>query len=491
METKIEEKVENKNNDSMEPKLEEKVENKNNENMEPKLEEKVENKNNENMESKLEEKVENKNNENMETKIEEKVENKNNENIGEKSYENENIKNNENIEQKSDENEKKNDENEKINENKEQKIDEKLINNENNENKENKENIEQKIDEKEKINSQLININDIDINKLKIQYKDRDLYPKEVLDRVKRNKELRDLFYNKVQERQYYLHKCFTKFYYRGLILYFINKYSPKKPIDNNIEQNNSLSNLYESNEKKEENNNETNNDNNNLESINEVQNIKRKVTKEIYEKSRRLRKFLAQKNRQKIQILQKYFYRFQHAGIIVFFRQSTRRATIVKKMDDLDLQQAINTVANNSAYNEIKIDENTNVENFQEALNKKMEDKDFAKEVEKIKLEEEKMKQNEKAKDKEIQKERLEKLGIIFNKLDVHNRNVLKNKFEILNLKTKVLSLTKYERKRAQTVKKKKKKKASTNNSANEEDQIKRVETVKKTQDEINIEEE
>ena len=311
------------------------------------------------------------------------------------------------------------------------------------------------------------------------------------MDRVKRNKELRDLFYNKVQERQYYLHKCFTKFYYRGLILFFINKYSPKKPIDNNIERNNSLSNLYESNEKKEENNNETNNDNNNLESINEVQNIKRKVTKEIYEKSRRLRKFLAQKNRQKIQILQKYFYRFQHAGIIVFFRQSTRRATIVKKMDDLDLQQAINTVANNSAYNEIKIDENTNVENFQEALNKKMEDKDFAKEVEKIKLEEEKMKQNEKAKDKEIQKERLEKLGIIFNKLDVHNRNVLKNKFEILNLKTKVLSLSKYERKRAQTVKKKRKRKTSTNNPANEDEKLKRVETAKNTQNEINIEEE
>jgi hypothetical protein len=459
--------------------------NNNNESIEIKNDEKEKN----NIEIKENDKI--KNDTNMERKFDE--EENHIENIKQNVNENEKI--NENIEQKMIEKkenkenneitEKKNDENEKFNEKKEQKIDENLINNEN------KENIEQKIDEKEKINSQLININDIDINKLKIQYKDRDLYPKEVLDRVKRNKELRDLFYNKVQERQYYLHKCFTKFYYRGLILYFINKYSPKKPIDNNIERNNSLSNLYESNEKKEENKNETNNDNNNLESINEVQNIKRKVTKEIYEKSRRLRKFLAQKNRQKIQILQKYFYRFQHAGIIVFFRQSTRRATIVKKMDDLDLQQAINTVANNSAYNEIKIDENTNVENFQEALNKKMEDKDFAKEVEKIKLEEEKMKQNEKAKDKEIQKERLEKLGIIFNKLDVHNRNVLKNKFEILNLKTKVLSLTKYERKRAQTVKKKRKKKATTNDTANEEGQMKRVETVKQTQNEINNEEE
>ena len=230
------------------------------------------------------------------------------------------------------------------------------------------------------------------------------------MDKVKRNKELKDLFYIKIQERQYYLHKCFTKFYYRGLILYFKNKYSQKKPVDNNIDQNrNSISNLYENKEeiKQEENNkNENNNDNNNLENINEVKNIKRLVTKEVYEKSRRLRKFLAQKNRQKMEILQKYFYKFQHAGIINFFRQGTRRASIVKKMDDLDLQQAINTIANNSVYNEIKIDENTKVENFQEALNKKMEDENFAKEVEKIKLEEEKMKNEEKEKDEEIKKE-------------------------------------------------------------------------------------
>jgi len=154
-------------------------------------------------------------------------------------------------------------------------------------------------------------------------------------------------------------------------------------------------------------------------------------------------------------------------------------------------LQQAINTIANNSVYNEIKIDENTKVENFQEALNKKMEDENFAKEVEKIKLEEEKMKHEEKEKDEEIKKERIKKLGIIFNKLDIYNRNVLKNKFEILNLKTKVLSLSKYERKRAQTVKKKRKKKASINNSVNEKDNLKRVETAKETQNEMHIKEE
>ena len=159
--------------------------------------------------------------------------------------------------------------------------------------------------------------------------------------------------------------------------------------------------------------------------------------------------------------------------------------------MDNIDLQQAINAVNNNSAYNEIKVDENTNVENFQEALNKKMEDENFAKEVEKIRLEEEKMKESEKEKNEEIKKKRQEKLGIIFHKLDIHNRNVLKTKFEILNLKTKVLSLSKYERKRAQTVKKKRKRKASINSSVNEENKIKRVETAKKAQNEINTDEE
>ena len=35
---------------------------------------------------------------------------------------------------------------------------------------------------------------------------------------LKKNKRLRDLFYNKIRERKEWVHRCFTKFYFKGLL---------------------------------------------------------------------------------------------------------------------------------------------------------------------------------------------------------------------------------------------------------------------------------
>ena len=106
------------------------------------------------------------------------------------------------------------------------------------------------------------------IDEIKIEFKNKNLYTEEELNRVKRNKELRDLFYNKIRERQNYLHKCFTRFYYKGLMLYMKNKNSENK---NNTPSNNQINQIKDNNnnEKEEQsnsnvNNNPINNTNNN-----------------------------------------------------------------------------------------------------------------------------------------------------------------------------------------------------------------------------------
>ena len=110
---------------------------------------------------------------------------------------------------------------------------------------------------------------------------------------------------------------------------------------------------------------------------------------------------------------------------------------------------------------NDIKIDENTDVNNFKEALDEKMKDKQFSENMAKIKIEEEKKNKIKEEKLNEFKKKRLENLEHIFNKADRQNKLLLKKAFEIYFLKTKVLSLSNYERKgkRSKTTKMKKNK--------------------------------
>jgi hypothetical protein len=173
------------------------------------------------------------------------------------------------------------------------------------------------------------------------------------------------------------------------------------------------------------------------------------------------LRKLLSQKNKQKIQILKKYFRKFQEGGILLSLRKSTKRSLLYKKIENVDFEIALKTVVNNQEMNDIKIDENTDVNNFKEALDEKMKDKQFSENMAKIKIEEEKKNKIKEEKLNEFKKKRLENLEHIFNKADRQNKLILKKALEIYFLKTKVLSLSNYERKgkRSKTIKMKKNK--------------------------------
>ena len=338
-------------------------------------------------------------------------------------------------------------------------------------------------------------------DELRIEYKNKNLYSQEKLNRVKRKKELRELFYNKIRERQNYLHKCFTRFYYKGLMYYMKKKYSGQNSNTNNNsnkeEDNSQILNdkkdnltinndinlktkINYTNKINDESIKNTNNDNNNdkgSDKNNNINNINTNInagntkidekakeeenqTSNKYANSRKLRRLLIQKGKEKLELLRKYFYKFHQAGILLTLRKGTKRASLFKKMEGIDLETAFKTVVNNQAMNEIDVDENSNVIYFQEEIDKKMKDKKFARQMERQRIEVEEKIKNEKQKNAELYKMKLNALEIIFNKLDRNNKVVFKKKFEIFYLKSKVLSLSTFKRtdKRSKTAKGKRK---------------------------------
>jgi hypothetical protein len=178
------------------------------------------------------------------------------------------------------------------------------------------------------------------------------------------------------------------------------------------------------------------------------------------YANARKLRRLLIQKGKEKLELLRKYFYKFHQAGILLTLRKGTKRASLFKKMEGIDLETAFKTVVKNQAMNEIDVDENSNVLDFQKAIDKKMNDKKFADEMERQRNEVEEKKIYEKQKNEEINKMKLKALEIIFNKLDRNNKVIFKKKFEIFYLKSKVISLSSFKRsdKRSKTAKGKRK---------------------------------
>jgi len=300
-------------------------------------------------------------------------------------------------------------------------------------------------------------------DEIKIEFKNRNLYTEEELNRVKRNKELRDLFYNKIRERQNYLHKCFTRFYYKGLMLYMKNKNSENT---NNTPSSNPINTINDNNNKEKEqqanntsNNNPINNTNNNN-TINEEKPKEEKPKPENpYAKARGLRRLLNKKGKEKLEMLRKYFYKFHQAGILLALRKGTKRASLYKKIEGIDLETAFNTVVNSQTMNEIEINEESNVKNFQAALDKKKEDKKFAEEMEKRKIEEEKKKKEEEEKRNELNKMKQKAIEILLYRADRHNKMIMKKIFEIYYLRSKVLSLNTYTFKKPRRVKTVKKK--------------------------------
>jgi len=313
------------------------------------------------------------------------------------------------------------------------------------EDKNKKQNNEEK--DQNNLNDENINENNNLINHkrtnedIRIEYKNRDLYTVEELKKVKRHKELRDLFYNKIKERQNYLHKCFTRFYYKGLMLYMKNKYSDKSEDTN---KNNETSKEVNTNEKEKEKENETQ-----KEEEEDKEKSKRNAQKlsNAITKARKLRLLLNQKNKEKLELMRKYFYKFQHAGIILSLRKGTKRANLLKKIRGVDLETAFKDLINNKEINEIEIDENSNINDFKEALKKRVKTVKFAND------------ENKDEDKKDLDDIKISALEKLLYRADRNNKISLKNKLEIIFLKSKILSLGKYKRKKkkSKTIKKEK----------------------------------
>ena len=229
---------------------------------------------------------------------------------------------------------------------------------------------------------------------------------------------------------------------------------------------NNNVNNVNNVNENDEKNNNINSNTivNDQGEKKDEEKSENQKKLEDLYSKysnAQKLRKILSQKNKQKLQILRKYFHKFHEGGIILSLRKSTKRSLLYKKIENVDFEIALRTVVNNQEMNDITIDENTDVNNFKEALDEKMKNKRFSENMAKIKIEEEKMNKIKEEKLNEFKKKRMQNLEILFNKADRQNKLALKKALEIFYLKSKVLSLSNYERKgkRSKTMKVKKNK--------------------------------
>ena len=283
----------------------------------------------------------------------------------------------------------------------------------------------------------------------------------------------------------------FTRFYYKGLMLYMKNKNKPievtkvtfntnpnpntntNENTNNTNENNNNINNANNTNmnktnevQKKEEpqanNNNENNSNTVTITDKNEQKPVEQVQRENRYTKARGLRKLLNKRGKEKLELLRKYFYKFQQAGMLVALRKGTKRASLLRQVENVDLETAFNKVVTNKGMNEIEVDETSNAQEFKEALDKKMEDKQFAEEMEKIKLEEERKRKEEEERKNELYKQKLKHLEILFYKADRKNRKALKKYFEVYNLKTKILSLNVYEKPRRTKTKKARNKRKS-----------------------------
>ena len=240
-----------------------------------------------------------------------------------------------------------------------------------------------------------------------------------------------------------------------GKISLFNAESNDKGNINNNINTANEINNIN--------NNNDTNN---NKEQQNNKEEEKSEPKKQLesavskYSNAQKLRKLLSQKNKQKLEILRKYFHKFNEGGIILSLRKSTKRSLLYKKIEGVDFEIALRAVINNQGMNDIDVDDKTDEKEFKKEFDKKMKDKRFSMQVEKVRFDSRKKRQLELEEIEETNKKKYKNLEIIFNKADRRNKVILKKYFDIYYLKSKVMSLSNYERRerRSKTTKIKRK---------------------------------
>ena len=274
---------------------------------------------------------------------------------------------------------------------------------------------------------------------IKKEEEKKELTPEEIeRAKRKRNKELRDLFYNKVRERQKWLHDHFVKFYFRGLLLAMktgtiknnTSSSSETKPeptnqiVENQTTNNpneNDLTNKTSSEidtlniNKEIEKNDEKKEEKTEEEKKEEEEKKNKKIAfNKIRDRSKGLRKLLSEKNKEKTNLLRKYFFKFLSNGVLLSLKKTTLKST--KSLKNY-------------------VEDSTNKE---EDENKKKEEEEknwIIEEKKRRKLEEEKRLN-------ELMESRKKILSIIINRKDQIICGTLRGGLQKWNLRAKILSI-------------------------------------------------
>lgn len=301
-------------------------------------------------------------------------------------------------------------------------------------------------------NSNTNNDNFIDVlsNEIKKEEQKKELTPEEIeKEKRKRNKELRDLFYNKVRERQKWLHDHFVKFYYKGLLWAMKTgniKNNTSSPSSNDTSSNPAANNTNSVNNENSTQNTTTtataqsdeisldNKTSSEIDTININKEIEKKEeekkeeqkkdenndqkakVRNLRDRSKGLRRLLSERNKEKTNMLRKYFFKFLSNGILLSLKKTTLRST--KSLIQVDV-------------------EGENPEN-------KSEDKKVEEEESNWIIEEKKRrKQEEEQRERELKEKINKKLVVIFNKKDQILCSRLRSCLQKWNLRAKIMGIS------------------------------------------------
>ena len=301
-------------------------------------------------------------------------------------------------------------------------------------------------------NTNTNNNNFIDVlsNEIKKEEQKKELTPEEIeKEKRKRNKELRDLFYNKVRERQKWLHDHFVKFYYKGLLWAMKTgniKNNTSSPSSNDTSSNPAANNTNSVNNENATQNTTTtataqsdeisldNKTSSEIDTININKEIEKKEeekkeeqkkdenndqkakVRNLRDRSKGLRRLLSERNKEKTNMLRKYFFKFLSNGILLSLKKTTLRST--KSLVQVDV-------------------EGENLEN-------KSEDKKVEEEESNWIIEEKKRrKQEEEQRERELKEKINKKLVVIFNKKDQILCSRLRSCLQKWNLRAKIMGIS------------------------------------------------
>ena len=283
----------------------------------------------------------------------------------------------------------------------------------------------------------------------------KELTPEEIEKaKRKRNKELRDLFNNKVKERQKWLHDRFVRFYYKGL-LWAMKTGNIKNNTSSSAEDKTETNNDSNKNDTSEKAKTEQASNENNLINMTSSEidtiNINKEIEKKeeepkeekkpkklapnrLRDRSKGLRKILHERNKEKTNILRKYFFKFLSNGILLSLKKTTMQSS-----------KSLTTV---------NIDEENKGNDGEK---KEEEEKNW------ITEEKKRRRQEEEQKKKELWEKLLQLMLKIFTKKDQIQCGKERNCLQQWNLRAKILAIadltTGYKKLRKSKAKKKKKK--------------------------------